>query len=139
MTVSLRTVHAQVWALLDSIDGLTVYDGEVPKTPPSDDAGRVYAYAVLYVSAGRPHSLTQLATEDSLAGGFQVTCAGGYPERALWCLDRVRNALIGAEITVDGQARQIVSRDVDPGTVRRDDDVTPVRHYVPALFDVFIP
>lgn len=139
MTVSVLTIHDQVWQLLDAAAGINAYDGEVPKTPPLDEDGRVHAYAVLYVGAGRPTALMLDAVQDSLLGGFQVTCAGGDPTRALWCVDRVRTLLVGAEITVDGHTHQVTASDIDPGQVRRDDDVTPPRHYVPVLFDLFIP
>lgn len=139
MTVSARAVHDQVWALLEAVTGVNTYDGEVPASPPKDPDGRVHAYAVLYTFGGRPADLMLSATQDSLFSGFQVTCAGGDPTRALWCLDKVRNALVGAFITVDGRQHQITASEFDPGPVRRDDDVTPPRHYIPDRFDVFIP
>lgn len=137
--VSAREVHDQVWALLDAIIGINAYDGEVPATPPLDEDGRVHAYAVLYVSAGRPTALMLAGGETSLFTGFQVTCVGGDPTRALWCLDKVRGALLGAQVTVDERLHSIAASDIDPGPVRRDDDVTPPRHYVPDRFDLFIP
>lgn len=136
---SARLIHDEVWALLSNVAGVNAYDGEVPDTPPLDQDGRVHAYAVLYSSAGLPLSLMLDAAQDSLLGGFQVTSVGGDPRRALWCLDRVRAALIGAEITIDGRPHVIAASDIDPGPVRRDDDVTPPRHYSVAIFDVFIP
>ncbi len=139
MTVSARAVHDQVWTILDGIAGINAYDGEVPATPPLDPDKRVHAYAVLYVSGGRPAGLMLSATQDSLFSGFQVTCVGGDPTRALWCLDKVRTALVGAFVTVDGHEHQITAGEFDPGPVRRDDDVTPPRHYIPDRYDVFIP
>ena len=139
MTVSTREVHAQVWALLAAVAGVNTYDGEVPTNPPVDTDGRVHAYAVLYLFPGRPTALTLDATQSSLLGGFQVTCVGGDPTRALWCLDKVRAALVGAFVTVDGREHQITASEFDPGSVRRDDDVTPPRHYVPDRYDLFIP
>lgn len=137
--MSTLEVHNQVWALLDGIQGVNTYDGEVPATPPKDPDGRVHGYAVLYMFAGRPADLMLAATQDSLFAGFQVTCVGGDPTRALWCLDKVRTALVGAFITVDGRQHQITASEFDPGSVRRDDDVTPPRHYIPDRYDVFIP
>lgn len=137
--VSTRAVHEPVWALLDGIFGVNTYDAEVPNNPPLDPDGRVHAYAVLYMAPGRPTALTLDATQGSLFAGFQVTCVGGDPTRALWCLDKVRGALVGAFITVDGREHQITASEFDPGTVRRDDDVTPPRHYIPDRYDVFIP
>lgn len=139
LVVSALEVHDQVWPLLEAVVGINAYDGEVPKTPPLDDDGRVHAYAVLYTFGGRPTGLTLDAAETSLFTGFQVTCVGGDPTRALWCLDKVRNALVGAEVTVDERPYSITASEVDPGPVRRDDDVTPPRHYIPDRFDLFIP
>jgi hypothetical protein len=139
VTVAARSIHAEVWKLLDAVTGVNSYDGEVPKNPPRDEGGRVHAYAVLYMGPGRPTGLTLDATQSSLFAGFQVTCVGGDPTRALWCLDKVRGALVGAFITVDGREHQITASEFDPGSVRRDDDVTPPRHYIPDRYDVFIP
>lgn len=139
MTVSAGDVHAAVWTLLSAVTEVNAFDGEVPATPPLDTDGRVHAYAVLYMFGGRPTALTLDAVESSLFTGFQVTCVGGDPTRALWCLDKVRTALVGAEITIDQRPHTITASDIDPGTVRRDDDVKPPRHYVPDRYDLFIP
>lgn len=132
-------VHTQLWGLLD-IDHVTCYDGEVPDTPPSDPTTqRVKAYAVLYDSPGRLSALTMLGTQDSLDSTFQVTCVAGDPTTVLWCADKVRAALVGATVTLDGDDYQVRAADVDPGPVRRDDDVRPPRHWFPLLFTLFIP
>ncbi|WP_210651343.1 hypothetical protein [Nocardioides sp. SYSU D00065] len=136
---SAQDVHDQVWALLDAVPGINTYDGEVPSTPPLDEDDRVHAYAVLYVSAGRRAALMLDGTQSSLFSGFQVTCVGGDPTRALWCVDQVRAALLGASVTVDDREHLITASETDPGPVRRDDDVTPPRHYVPDRYDLFIP
>jgi hypothetical protein len=134
-----QDVHDLVWDLLDAVPVVNAYDGEVPKTPPTDPDGRVSAYAVLYFSPGRRHANALDGGQRSVEGSFQVTCVGGDPTRALWCVDRVLAALSGASVTVDGRPRQIRVREDDPGTVRRDDNATPPRHYVPLLFQLHMP
>lgn len=132
-------VHTQLWALME-IDDVARYDGEVTETPPSDPTTkRVHAYAVLHDSPGRLRALTMLNVQDSVNTTFQVTCVGGDPETAMWCVDRVRAAFIGAAVTINDLDYQIAAADVDPGTVRRDDNVRPPRHWVPILFSLFIP
>lgn len=139
LPASAYDVHEQVWALLDAITGVNTYDGEVPKNPPLDPDGRVHAYAVLFMSPGRPTALMLDGTQDSLATSFQVTCVGGSTARALWCVDQVRAQLVGAFIELDGHQHQITASETQPGPVRLDDDVKPPRHFVPELFDLFIP
>lgn len=134
-----RTVHDTVWAVLDAIAGINTYDGEVPSTPPVDADGRVHAYAVLYASPGALYASTLAGAQTSLLGSFQVTCVGGDPTRAVWCVDKVRTGLAGATVTIDGQTRIIRARSEDPGPVRRDDDVRPPRHYVPLEFVLHAP
>jgi hypothetical protein len=134
-----QVVHGSVWALLSAITGVNPFDSEVPKTPPLDEDGRVHAYAVLYFSPGRRHANAMDGNQSSVDGSFQVTCVGGDPDRALWCVDKVLTALVGAAVTIDGVVRRVRLREEDPGTVRRDDDVTPVRHYVPLRFQLFMP
>jgi hypothetical protein len=132
-------VHEQVWTLLDATPDVNTYDSEVPKTPPLDIDGRVHAYAVLFVSPGRPTALMLDGTQDSLSTSFQVTCVGGDQARALWCVDQVRAQLVGAFVEINGRQHQITASETQPGPVRRDDDVTPPRHFVAELFDLFIP
>ncbi len=130
-----------VWALLDAITGVNTYDGEfvdaagAPVEPPTDQDGRVHAYAVYYPSAGWAHALLACGGTDSLDWGFQVTCAGGDRTRTLWCINQVRQALTGKTVTINGQALQI--RELgDPGALRRDDKVSPSRMYAPLLFAI---
>lgn len=137
--VDALTGHDVVWALLDATAGVNTYDAEVPRQPPADPDGRVASYAVLYYSPGRRYASAMDGRQVSLDGTFQVTCVGGNPTRALWCVDQVITQLAGAAVTVDGAPRRIRVVEDDPGTVRRDDDVTPPRHYVPLRFRLHTP
>lgn len=134
-----QVVHGSVWALLDAIVGVNAYDGEVPKNPPLDTDGRVHAYAVLYFSPGRRHANGLDGVQRSVDGAFQVTCVGGDPDRALWCVDKVIAQLVGAAVTVDGVQRTVRIREEDLGNVRPDNNVTPVRHFAPLRFQLFMP
>lgn len=136
---AVEVVHAAVWDLIDAMTGVNAYDGEVPATPPLDEDGRVASYAVLFFSPGRRHANAFDAAQRSIEGSFQVTCVGGDPTRALWCVDQVFGALLGAWVSVDGVNRQIRSREDDPGPVREDKNVTPTRHYVPLQFLLQMP
>lgn len=133
------TGHDAAWGLLDAVAGVNAYDGEVPKTPPLDDDGRVAAYAVLYYSPGRQYASAMDGQQVSRDSVFQVTCVGGDPTRAIWCTDAVSAALVGAVVTIEGVTRQIRASEDDPGPVRRDDNVTPPRHYVPLRFRLHTP
>lgn len=131
--------HDAVWLVLDGTAGVNTYDGEVPKSPPTDEDGRVSSYAVLYYSPGRRYASSMEGRQVSIDGTFQVTCVGGDPTRALWAVDRVIDTLTAAVVTIDGVQRRIRLDEIDPGTVRRDDDVTPPRHYVPLRFRLHTP
>lgn len=137
--VDALTGHDAVWPLLDAVAGVNTYDGEVPKTPPLDPDQRVAAYAVLYYSPGRRYASSLNGRQESIDGSFQVTCVGGDPTRALWCVDRVNAALAGATVTIAGATRQVRAVEADPGPLRRDDNVTPPRHYVPLRFQLHTP
>ena len=130
MTVTSLTLHDVVWARMETVTEVPVFDDEFPATPPLDPDGRVAAYAVLYASAGRLHSTTLDGGERSLHGAFQVNCFGGDTPRALGCVDTIRAALIGA-VTVDGVTRVIRARDEDPGPPLTDPNHLPPRLYVP--------
>lgn len=128
-----------VWSLIDAIANVNTYDAEIvnedrdPITPPLDPDGRVHAYAVYYPSPGLARAVTLDADPDVLDFPFQVTCVGGDRGRALWCINQVRQALTGKWVTVAGQELQI-REDLNPGPVRRDDNVSPPRHYFPLQF-----
>lgn len=138
-------IHDVALIKLKAITNLNVYDGEIinalgePGSPPSDADGRVHAYAILYTAPGNLYRSSLNSAQTSLEGSFQVTCAGGDQTRALWCVGKVRGALLGAAVTVDGVTRYIRGREEDPGPMRRDDDKKPPRHYLPLEFILHAP
>lgn len=106
-------------------------DGEVPKappTPPGDDRVKPYWVAFFSPGAAPPFSLGGFPLVTRLP--FTITVAGGTKDRALFGVELVRKALSGKEI-----ASGLISEDeFDPGTLRRDDNVVPPRHFVPMSF-----
>lgn len=130
-----------IWALIDAIANVNTYDGEIadaagsPIDPPLDDDKRIHAYAVYFPSPGWAHALLACGGTDSLDWSFQVTCAGADRVRTLWCVQQVRAALGGARVEISGQ--QLPIRETgNPGPIRRDEQVTPHRFYVPLNFAV---
>jgi hypothetical protein len=131
-----RSLSDIVWALLDGIAGVNAFDGEVTD-PPLDTDGRVHAYAVYYPDPAHARSNRAGGTPNTLDWGCQVTCVGGDRTRALWCVDKVRAALTGRRVTIDGR-RGVLAEVGNPGPIRRDTDVSPVRFYVPLEFHTSI-
>lgn len=128
-------LHAATLALIKTIPGMTVFDGDVPTTLLRDGAGRVYPYVVLWPSAGyRPNEIADdlAGTPDgTLEWPFQVTVASGDVMWTLGAVRVVRAKLAGAWLTPrTGRLRE------DPGApnIARDPDVTPARFFVPLLF-----
>lgn len=137
-----------VWALLDGLSNVNTFDGEVTIPPYNaadptthvywdrDTAGNpvsVHAYAVYYPGPGWDHALLADGAGDSLDWTFQISCVGGDRTKALWCVERVRSVLTGVRLTVADQ--QLMLHEVtDPGGVRRDDDETPSRFWLPLQY-----
>lgn len=139
--VDVSALADPVWDLIDSVSGVNTFDGEFVDEngntvkPPADADGRVHAYAVYYPGPGWAHALLACGGTDSLDWSFRVTCAGGDRTRTLWCVQQIRAAVSGTTIEVGGQLLTI--RELgNPGSVRRDDNVSPPRHYVPLEFAV---
>lgn len=130
---SVEQLADPVWDLIDAIPAVNTYDAEVPGAPPTDEDGRVHAYAVYYPGPGVLRALDMGATPTDLEWTFQVNCVGGDRTRALWCVGRVRAALTGTWLTVNGQEVQL-HETTDPGPVHRDDKVTPPRFWLPLSY-----
>ena len=134
MTVAVRTLADQVWAMQQAITNITHYRGRVGDNPPKDSYGAVNAYTVLYPGAGVGYS-RRLARSvpTNLDWTFQITCVGGDDTRCLWCVDKVRAAFTGARL---GNRR--IRELGESGVIRRDDDVSPPRFFVPLDFGVYV-
>lgn len=138
MSLDVAALHDAALARLVAQAHLDVFDGSVDDAgQPSvrlDTDGRAHMYAVLYASPGRSDTARLSGIRDTLSWSFQVTAAGGDPNRALTAAVKVRAALTGTRLTTTSG---LVNETTDPGPVRQDTSVTPSRWFVPILFDVF--
>lgn len=138
-------------AHLKTLTGVAVYRGEITAStdtvhhPPvltapggaPDPSGRVAPYAVLYTGAGTrglDHDVAD--AHDDLDWSFQVTCAAGYETDCGYLIDRVDGLFYRWAPTVPGLAfgRAKPPLGYDPGPIRRDETVTPVRFWVPLQY-----
>lgn len=117
-------VAAAVLALLEGIEHLNVYDGELPADPPLDPDGRAHPYAVFYGGGG--HAFGDRLNQDT-ATDMQWSCrilfVGGDAQRARWALDRIRAALTGARPTGGARLKEVL----DDVTIRTETNVVPSR------------
>jgi hypothetical protein len=125
---------AAVLTRLGEVSGLTVYDGEVPNTPPvSAEDGRVRPYAVVYPGAGAPVRGSLSGATSEVPWAFQVTAVGGDRSRCLWAVKKVDGVLLDVRLTVTDWSTSRITRDPGPD-IRADNDVQPPRFYVPLLY-----
>lgn len=142
-TISALTVGNLVWKLLGgepdktfTAGPLNLFRGQVTDPPVNADR-TVKNYAVLYESPGQHDSSRVGSSRDRFTGTFQVTCVGRDSESCLLGVDWVTTRLAGGLVEVPGRRhkRRIVE---DPSnrvrSVIPDEDVTPVRFFVPLLF-----
>jgi hypothetical protein len=134
-----RLLANAVLASLQTLPGVTVYDGEVGTAPPvvADGTGRVKPYAVVYGTPGQPHpeDFNALVAAD-LDWMVQVTVAGGYQPDTLQAVHAVRLLLQGAVMVVAGVTCGPLMQVNDPGPLRRDDAEVPPRFYSPLQFQL---
>lgn len=116
---------------------LDVFDSEPDPVP--DDDGLARPYATLYTGSGTLGSVALCDSQDVLTWPFQVTAAGGDPQRARRAAARVRARLSGKELVVNpgpGRVRLylVEDPDFDPGPARKDRDGTPPRWFIPMQY-----
>jgi len=110
-----------------------VFVGE-PKAVMDSDA-RAHAYLAIFPSPG----VLSLADQDLAGHGgprdwrFQVTAAGGDVARCIKAVQRAQDVLV--DVRLD-DTTGIVREDGDPGAIRPDTTIAPVRWFVPLLFVV---
>lgn len=110
-----------------------VFVGEPKAVMDSDQ--RAHAYNAIFPSPG------QLSLVDQDLGGhggprdwrFQVIAAGGDVARCIKAVQRAQDTLV--DVRLD-PTTGIVREDGDPGVIRPDNTVSPVRWFVPLLFVV---
>lgn len=144
-----NALRAQVIAALAAQTNLQVFDGAPDEGRPStgyglgspevelDDDGRAHMYAAVYIGVSAP------SLEDERVAGvggtrvntFQVTAAGGDPNRALRASEKVVSALVGLRVPGGG----LIRLDADPGPPRLDREPKPGRYYLPLPFRVSTP
>lgn len=129
-------LHAATLALLETIPGITVYDGDVPDKPPAFNNGKVKPYAVLWPTPGSfPEAEAgTLCDTDSgeLRWGCRVTVASGDTNWTLEAAEDVRQKLSRARpLPASGLLRE--PEGYEP-TIQKDPDVKPVRWFTPLIF-----
>jgi len=125
-------LHAATLARLKQATSITVYDGDVPKSPPADSRGRVYPYAVLWTTAGAPTVERPLTDRPGgLTWGPQVTVAAGDIGWLLSAVQVVRGQLEGARLTPWATLRERTDTEI---TVQKDPDTSPPRFFLPLYF-----
>lgn len=112
---------------------------EFEPNPSPDGDGLAIPHATVYAGSGTLGSVALADCQDVLTWPFQVTAAGGDPQRALRAAARVRARLSGKELVVNPGASQVVLRlvedpDFDPGPARKDRDGTPPRWFIPMQY-----
>lgn len=132
---------------LAGVPAVTVYDGEVPDSPPvtttggvPDAAGRVAPYCVCFPTPGSPdpNPVLSAAPTDFLWTG-QITFAAGYAADLLHTLDRCVPLLHLWTPDIDGLVcGRMRTRPGTPTVVRRDDDKRPPRFYVPTQWELHV-
>lgn len=131
-------LHAAALAALDAIPNLNVFDGAVGEAgqpePPTDPDGGVHMFAVLHTTPTGRASENLGGAVDRHRWAFQVTCAGGSPDRALRAAGKVLDALTGTRLTPDSDP---VTEVLDtPPPPHREPDPKPARWSIPLLFAV---
>ena len=98
-----------------------------------DGDGRAHMYAALYVGSGRRDISEDRETghDGPLVATFQVTAAGGDPNRCLLAAQKVMAAL-EAKRAAAHLGR--VELQMDAGPPRIDRDPSPSRHFLPLIF-----
>lgn len=136
--VPARTLGDELWATLDAIANLQAFRGQVGDVEVNND-GTVKNYAVLYESPGYRSGSRLGSTRDRFAGDFQITCVGRDTATCLWVVDRVTATFTGRLVEVPGltKKRRITEAASNRAqSVQPDEDVTPVRYFVPLLFSI---
>lgn len=118
--------------------GFTVYRAEVTSSVPVlSTTGRIAPYLVAYPfgkAAGPDGNLGD--STDDLTYTVQVQCVAGFAADCEYVVDQVDGRLNRWTPSVTGYACGTFRPPVgyDPGPVRRDETVTPVRFWVPLQY-----
>lgn len=115
---------------------ITVYRGEVPKPgdiPRTPDSDRVAPYVVLF-DAGGPTDLEPglCGQNEDMAWRPQLTIAAGFSPDCAQTVDRVCEQIYRWSPVISGLAcgPLVPLPGFDPGSIRRDDTVSPPRFFL---------
>lgn len=137
-TVSRKALAALVHTNLTSITGVTLYEGEPSKTPPTipgDTAGRVRPYVVEWPGAGTHDDEEDLAADHiGLLWTFQLSCVAGKTADLLQLVDAVTIGFERWSPSVGGISLGRCRQLNDPGPPRPDRSVTPTRYVLPLQY-----
>lgn len=110
--------HADaVLTLLEAVDNLTVYDGDVPDLPS-------LPYVVLWIAEPLRTAGRLSGEQDDAQSTFQTSSVGSTPEQARWAQAKVHEALLNRRPVITGRSSTRVKHDSAP-PVRADYDVDP--------------
>lgn len=147
-TISRKVLGDLLDARLKTLTGVTVYRGEVPGKPPviqtngtPDPSGRTAPYVVFFSSPGTPGVDDEIDVADlheDLLWSVQLICSAGYEADLDYLVDRVWGVLYRWSPEVDGLECGPMKPPpgYDPGPARRNDNVTPPRHWTPMQFQL---
>lgn len=82
-------------------------------------------YAVIYPDTGNVGWARLCMTRTEIVVRFWVHAIGLMPEQAMWAMDKVRNALDGTRLPVDGYRTQAITQTLGPQPMTRDLTVQP--------------
>lgn len=128
-TTTSRLVNKAVVDLLDGINHVDAFLSRGPRPP----RGRV---AVVHQLSSKP--VGPLGSPDrDLRLTIQVSSFGKEPEQALWVHDEVTDALLRADLTIDGGNHTLdVFRDGTSAGVIADEDMEAPIYFVPSKWVV---
>ena len=124
---------AAIFAKLQALPGITVYDGFVPTKVPTDTSGYIKPYVVLFAGVGgdlpAERDLTQLADAASMNLAFQTNCVAASAGICRAVAHDVRQTLLNVPLA--GGFIKPDDGSFDTATPIPDTTITPVRLFLP--------
>lgn len=140
-----KVLGDQLFARLSALPGpqaVTVYRGEVdPKPPTMPDSDRVAPYVVLFDGSGPTNLEPDLGGQnEDLRWTPQITVAAGFPADCTQLVDRVCSWVYRWTPVVTGLSAGPLEPPpgYDPGQVRPDRTVSPIRYFLPMQWQLDI-
>jgi hypothetical protein len=140
-----KVLGDQLEARLKALPGapaVKVYRGEVPDHPPRmPDSDRVEPYVVFFDGAGATNLEPDLAyRNEDLSWSPQITIAAGFSPDCAQLVDRVCAWVYRWSPVLEGVAAGMLQPPpgFDPGPVRPDRTVTPIRFFLPTQWQLVV-